>query len=516
VADRRNDARLPIVIVGAGLAGLWCALNLAPRRVIVLAGAAEAPSSSAWAQGGLAAALDPEDSPTQHAEDTIRAGAGLSDPLAARLLTAAAAAEVEHLAAAGVPFERDRHGRWALSREAAHGRARVARIGGDGAGAALIETLRRSAASAEHIDLRTGAWGAGLVLDAGGRCAGVLVAEEQGRRSSLHADAVVLATGGLGGLYAIRTVPGENLGQALAWSARAGATIRDAEFVQFHPTAMKVGRAPAPLATEALRGDGATLIDADGERFMIDVHPDAELAPRDIVARAVHGQDRAGGAWLDARCIGEAWPERYPTVFAACRAAGLDPRRDPIPVAPAAHYHMGGVATDLAGRTGVDGLRVIGEAACTGVHGANRLASNSLLEAVVMARLAAEDLRDGPASAARGPFEPLAARSLPTAALEDLRAAMQRDAGVERDGPGLTRLAGLLAEAGDRHGPADELLAARAVCEAALLREESRGAHLRSDFPEVAPAARPSRWRLPGARATATTEFPTAHPESQA
>ena len=225
----------PVVVVGAGLAGLWCALNLAPRRVVVLAGSGRGPSSSAWAQGGLAAALDTDDSPARHAEDTIRAGAGLTDPAVARALTAAAAAEGERLVAAGVPFERDTEGRWALSREAAHRHARVARIGGDRAGAALIETLDRRTRVAEHIELRTAAWGAGLLLDGHGRCAGVLVDDEAGRRDSLRATAVVLATGGLGGLYAIRTVPGANRGQALAWAARAGATIRDAEFVQFHP-----------------------------------------------------------------------------------------------------------------------------------------------------------------------------------------------------------------------------------------------------------------------------------------
>jgi len=493
---RRRNAR-PIVIIGAGLAGLWCALNLAPRRVILLAGAAQTPSSSAWAQGGLAAALDPDDSPAQHAGDTVAAGAGLSDPGTARALAEAAPGEVERLAAAGVPFERTADGHWALSREAAHGRARVARIDGDRAGAAMVEALLHRALAADHVELRYDAWGAGLLQAPNGRCAGVLVTDGQGHRSSLRAAGVVLAAGGLGGLYAVRTVPGGNRGQALAWAARTGATIRDAEFVQFHPTAMNIGRAPAPLATEALRGDGATLIDVRGHRFLLDLHPDAELAPRDIVARAVHRQHLAGGAWLDARCIGAAFPERYPTVFAACRAVGIDPREAPIPVAPAAHYHMGGVATDLAGRTGIDGLHVIGEAACTGVHGANRLASNSLLEAAVMARLAAELLVGEASLEAGGALEPQSARALPDDALETLRQAMQTHAGVERDATGLGRLAEQLDALTDRHGPADALLAARVVCEAALARTETRGAHVRSDCFGTTAEARHSEWRLP-------------------
>lgn len=455
-----------------------------------------ASSSSAWAQGGLAAALGPDDSPEQHAHDTMRAGAGLVDPTRARALADAAAEEVERLAATGVAFEREADGGWSLSREAAHRHARVARIGGDRSGAAILDTLRERLGAARHVELRRGWSGAGLLTDANGRCAGLVVESPAGRRASLRASAVILATGGIGGLYAVSTNPAASQGQALAWAARVGARIRNAEFVQFHPTAMDFGTAPAPLATEVLRGEGARLVDRDGRRFMQELHPDAELAPRDVVARAVHRQRMAGGAWLDARCIGENFPARFPTVFEACRSAGLDPRHAPIPVAPAAHYHMGGVVADLDGRTDVAGLWVIGEAACTGVHGANRLASNSLLEAAVTARRTAELLRDQPASARLGRVEPHVGRALDAAGLAELRESMQAGAGVERSDLGLATLGETIDRLEARFGPTDALLTARMVADCARLRTESRGAHARIDAPDRSDPPYHSDWRL--------------------
>lgn len=474
----------PIIVVGSGIAGLWTALNAAPQPVLVLtAGAFGRQSASAWAQGGIAAALGEDDDPALHAADTVAAGAGTADPAVARELAERSVAQVEALERLGVPFERHADGRWALSREAAHGRCRVARIGGDRAGAAIVDVLVRAVASADHIRVLEHAPVSGLLSDAGGGCAGVAVETRSGSREVLAARATVLATGGLGGLYALTTNPAGNHGQALAWADRLGARIRDAEFVQFHPTAIDVGRHPAPLATEALRGEGAVLVDRDGQRFMPALHPDAELAPRDVVARAVHRQVQSGrGAYLDARqAVGVSFPQRFDVVFRACMAAGIDPRREPIPVAPAAHYHMGGISAGLDGCTDIDGLFAVGEVACTGVHGANRLASNSLAEALVMGGLAGDALKQVERrmhdfEKAASPPPRLSPRSLAM-----LRRAMSNHAGVERDARGLRELLDTLAALESLEGAADALAAARLVATAALQRRESRGAHYRSD-----------------------------------
>jgi len=344
--------------------------------------------------------------------------------------------------------------------------------------------------AASHIEVREGWRAETLLRDAEGGCAGVLARAADGTLHPIEAADTVLATGSLGGLYAVTTTPWTSQGQALAMAAEAGAVIRDPEFVQFHPTAIDIGRDPAPLATEALRGEGATLIDAKGRRFMKAVHADAELAPRDVVARAVHRQIKRGeGAFLDARAaVGEAFPERFPAVFAACMGAGVDPRRAAIPVAPAAHYHMGGIATDLNGFTGVPGLWAVGECACTGVHGANRLASNSLLDGLVFGRRAALALRE----AAPRPLKPLETSAppvLPVPALQRLRQALALEAGVERDGAGLARLMSLIDRLESRYGSAPALIAARFVAAGAILRTESRGGHFRSDFPTRAERA---------------------------
>jgi L-aspartate oxidase len=332
-----------------------------------------------------------------------------------------------------------------------------------------------------------------LLTDPGGRVRGVLAEDAAGRLAEIIAPATVLATGGLGGLYAVTTTPREVRGEGVALAALAGAAIADAEFVQFHPTAMDLGRDPAPLATEAIRGEGAKLVNADGTPFMAGYHAAAELAPRDVVARAIAAEQRAGrGAFLDARgAIGEAFPHEFPAVFAAAMAAGLDPRRAPIPVAPAVHYHMGGIETDLAGRTSLAGLYAAGECAATGAHGANRLASNSLLEAAVFGA------RAGRAAAAATdpgttplPGEP--APDMADADLQTLREAMSRYAGVVRDGAGLERLLSIIG-ALEAHGRALPLVAARLVAKAALARRESRGAHFRADYPQL---GRPVRSRV--------------------
>ncbi len=467
-----------VLIVGAGLAGLFLALKLAPRRVTVLS---QAPlgqaSSSAWAQGGLAAALAPSDDPALHAEDTIKAGAGLVDPVVARLIADDGPARVMDLIALGVPFDRTPDGHLAQSLEAAHSRPRVVRVSGDLAGKAIMDALIGAAHVAEHIEIVETARACALLHDDRGRVGGVLC--EGGAR--FEAAETVLATGGAGGLYAVTTNPPEAIGAGMAMAARAGALIADPEFVQFHPTAIDVGRDPAPLATEALRGEGAHLVNAQGLAFVSD------LAPRDVVARAIHGERAVGhGAFLDARAaVGDRFPEHFPTVFAACAAAGIDPRVQLIPVAPAAHYHMGGIAIDLWGRTTLEGLWAVGECTSSGAHGANRLASNSLLEAVVFAHRIADRLREDGGAGVTGVLKAEAPPVLPEPARTELRDLMQAHAGVVRDKKGLSHALDHVEHLIQQHGRANALIAARLIVGAALGREESRGGHYRSDFPDA-------------------------------
>ena len=473
-----------VLILGAGLAGLSAALACTPRKVLVLSPEPVTEGcSSAWAQGGIAAALSPDDDPARHAADTIAAGAGLVDAQMAELLTREGPAAVRRLAALGAPFDREADGAFVLSLEAAHSRPRVARVKGDQAGKAIMQSAAGAAQAAAHIELRQ-ARALALLQDATGRVRGALV-EQGGQQVEILAAAVILATGGLGGLYAVTTVPPAVRGEGLALAALAGARIADPEFVQFHPTAMALDIDPVPLASEALRGEGATLIDATGAPFMARYHAQGDLAPRDVVARAIHRQIASGdGAFLDARqAIGERFPEEFPAVFAACQAAGLDPRVQPIPVAPAAHYHMGGVMTDKDGRTSLAGLYAVGECACTGAHGANRLASNSLLEAAVFGARAGMAAR-AEVDPGTAPLPAQASPELPAPAFQALRKAMSRDAGVVRDREGLSRLIAEIDALEAAAGRAPALTAARLVAVAALRREESRGAHFRLDFPD--------------------------------
>jgi L-aspartate oxidase len=366
----------------------------------------------------------------------------------------------------------------------------VARVKGDQAGKAVMQAVAAAALAAAHVEVREGVRARALLQDGEGRVRGVL-AEHAGGLIEITAPAVILATGGLGGLYAVTTNPPSAIGSGLALAAAVGARIADPEFVQFHPTAIDIGRDPAPLATEALRGEGARLIDAQGRPFMAAYHAEAELAPRDIVARAIHRQLALGaGAFLDAReAVGAEFPETFPTVFAACMAAGLDPRTQPIPVAPAAHYHMGGIASDAHGASSLEGLFVAGECACTGVHGANRLASNSLVEAAIFGRRAGAAARERiTLSAPIEASEPLP--DLPDADLQQLRAAMSRDAGVMRERAGLRRLLDEISVMKAKAGPCPPLIAANLIAAAAVARNESRGAHYRSDFPVMASPAR--------------------------
>ena len=480
-----------VLIVGAGLAGLFLALNLAPRPVRVISPAPLGQAaSSAWAQGGLAAALAPTDSAGAHAKDTVAAGAGLVDPVIARLIAEDGPARVQDLVRLGVPFDRTPEGALALSLEAAHSHPRVARVAGDLAGKAIMEALVGAVEASDHIEVISGVK-AVAIIDTPRGCGGIIAEDRTGRLSPIVARETILCTGGTGGLYRVTTNPKSARGDALAMALCLGATLADLEFVQFHPTAIDIGRDPAPLATEALRGEGARLVNDDGTPFMARYHPDGELAPRDEVARAIH-TERASGrpACLDTReAVGEAFPEHFPTVFAACQSAGIDPRTDLIPVAPAAHYHMGGIVTDLWGATSVPGLSACGECASTGAHGANRLASNSLLEACVFAERIAQRLREGALAKSGGEGAAQTFPELPESALSQLRADMAEHCGVVREAEGLQLLGARIAKTAAKHGWSRELVTAKWMCASALAREESRGGHFRSDHQETATLA---------------------------
>jgi len=506
-----------VVIIGGGLAGLFTALKLAPLRVTIIAGGPLGTSeASALAQGGIAAAVGTSDTTEAHAADTIRAGDGLVDEKMAHLLASEAPARILDLLGYGVPFDKDTRGALKLSREAAHSARRVVKVEGDMAGAVIMEALIKKAREAAHIRILEDVWAQELVVS-GRRVTGVVIqpktADWTAQTQVIHGAAIVLATGGAGGLYALTTNPRGAIGSGIAMAAEAGAMISDAEFVQFHPTAIVSEHDPAPLATEALRGEGAVLINGAGERFMKPVHEAAELAPRDIVARAVFAENAAGhGAFLDCReAIGDRFEREFPRVYGLCREAGIDPVHEPIPVAPAAHYHMGGVLTDANGRTSLDGLWACGEVAATGVHGANRLASNSLLEAVVFGARIADDLKLLIPSSVI-----YTEQTLPSPApdkyenaskdIMTLRKAMSAHVGVVRDEAGL-RLALEVITRIERRAQSPWL---KAMCTTALLitsaawqRRESRGGHYRKDYPQTDTVARRGLLTLDRARRVA-------------
>jgi L-aspartate oxidase len=494
------QADADLVVVGSGVAGLTAALDAAAlglRVVVVTKDAADA-GSTRWAQGGVAVVLGdvPGDSVAAHVSDTLAAGAGLADAAAVAEIIADGPAAVARLRDRGAVFDPGADGRLARTREGGHSAFRVVHAGGDATGAEVERALVAAAAD-RRLPLLTGHVAVDALRDERGAVAGLAVLDDEGRPGVLRAPAVLLASGGYGQLYASTTNPGTATGDGIALALRAGAAAADLEFVQFHPTVLYTGPTVGrrPLVTEAVRGEGAVLLDRAGRRFMSGVHPLADLAPRDVVAATITRTLAATGSecvYLDATGIA-GFARRFPTVAAACRDAGIDAQHEPIPVTPAAHYACGGIVTDLHGRTGVPGLYAAGEVARTGLHGANRLASNSLLEGLVMgARAAAavaaarRGIRDTTVPVVPGP------PALPVSPRPVVQRAMSAAAGIGRDAAGLAAASDVV-EAATRTGvPADRAgvedaaltLLAQAVLAAAGTRTESRGCHVRTDFPE--------------------------------
>ncbi|MFE9304494.1 L-aspartate oxidase [Streptomyces sp. NPDC006856] len=543
-----------VVVVGSGVAGLTAALRCAAAGLdtVVVTKARLDDGSTRWAQGGIAAALGEGDTPEQHLDDTLVAGAGLCDEEAVRTLVTEGPDAVRRLITTGAHFDTTDSGDIALTREGGHHRRRIAHAGGDATGAeisrALVEAVREAA-----LHTIENALVLDLLTDAEGRTAGVsLHVMGEGQHDgvgAVRAPSVVLATGGMGQVFSATTNPSVSTGDGVALALRAGAEVSDLEFVQFHPTVLFLGadsEGQQPLVSEAVRGEGAHLVDADGVRFMLGQHELAELAPRDIVAKGITRRMHEKGVehmYLDARHFGAAmWEQRFPTILAACRVHGIDPVTEPIPVAPAAHYASGGVRTDLRGRTTVPGLYACGEVACTGVHGANRLASNSLLEGLVFAERIAADIaevrppRTPPAEASRDADDltPLLAPEARTA----IQRTMTRGAGVLRSAGSLATAAGELG-ALHREAAADAeadgakavvpgvdaweatnlLLVSRVLVAAAREREETRGCHWREDRPDRDDAhgrrhlvVRIGPDRTPVVNRTQTAAFPPVRP----
>jgi L-aspartate oxidase len=501
-----------VVVVGSGIAGLTTALHISREsalRVLLVTKDLIAAGSTRWAQGGIAAALSAEDSPDEHFRDTIVAGAGICDAAAVRVLVREGPAAVRELAQIGARFDRGRDGAISLTREGGHHRDRIAHAGGDATGAEIERALVTRVLDATGIEVLEHALVLDLLRDVSGAVAGLtLHVMGEGQRDgvgAVRARAVVLATGGIGQVFASTTNPSVSTGDGVAAALRAGALVRDLEFVQFHPTVAYLGphsRGQQPLVSEAVRGEGAFIVDHDGVRFMLGQHELADLAPRDVVAKAIVRRMTETGVehmWLDARHFGsEKWRVRFPTIHATLLSLGIDPVHELIPIVAASHYASGGVRTDLHGESSVPGLFVCGESACTGVHGANRLASNSLLEGLVFGRrIATAVVRRLSADRSVRELDVAAVPEgglLSAAARPALQQLMSRHAGVLRDLKGLDEAGRGLGELAE-HEPGlpdtdsweatNLLTVAAALIGSARLREETRGSHWREDFPDA-------------------------------
>jgi len=488
-----------IVIIGAGLAGLFTALQLAPLPTIVVAAKAlGGGASSLWAQGGIAAAVGQGDTPQAHAQDTILAGAGLVNEAIAHAVAQDAPERIRDLLAYGVPFDKDLAGKLDLGLEAAHSANRIVHVQGDRAGAAIMDALITAVNQTPSIQVLEQIEVHKLEAKDGQITACYLWSSQAkgfGSGQRLQTSHIVLATGGVGHLYSKTTNPEMSRGEGLAMAARIGAAIRDPEFVQFHPTALDSPKDPAPLVTEALRGKGAKLVDKQGKRFMPPIHEKGELAPRDIVARAGFNQTKKEGAFLDCTHLPDL-AMRFPTVFETCTSIGIDPTKQPIPVAPAAHFHMGGIQTDETGQSTIKGLWACGEVASSGLHGANRLASNSLLEAVVFAKRIAKTIKtqhEAPTNLDQQDLTNLAFPTIEPLNLRDdvtsLRHLMADHVGVERNEDGLkhalTKIEQLTGNLNQSERYKNMLITAKFITYAALKRNESRGSHYRTDAPST-------------------------------
>lgn len=502
--DTGNTPYTPFLVVGSGIAGLYTALKLAETgEVTLVTKETLVESTTAYAQGGIAAALNPGDSPNLHFDDTIKAGAGLCLSKAVRILVQEGMERVKELLDLGVPFDR-RDGEPAFTREAAHSRRRILHADGDATGREISRVLMELVTRNPRIKVEEKVFAAALLTGSAG-CRGIFTVRKNGAPQALLAGATILATGGCGQIYSATTNPAVATGDGMAMAYRAGAPLADMEFMQFHPTVLYFPPAPRFLISESVRGEGGILLSKEGTRFMPDYHPQAELAPRDIVARAVHHELQKSGSecvYLDLSAIAPSRiKNRFPNIYETCRDFGLDITKDPVPVTPAAHYMMGGVFTDFHGRTGVPHLFSCGEAANPGVHGANRLASNSLLEGLVFGHRIYRYLQKHPPA----PFSQhrlhavLVGETDPSCSRKEhqvLQNLMHTEMGIIRTGQGLAHAGRVLSPASILSAPVFDRgylelqnmrLVARLMIRGALLRTESRGSHYRSDYPQTDP-----------------------------
>ncbi len=492
--------RTRFLVIGSGVAGLHTAWRAsAEGEVMILTKRSLFDSATAYAQGGIAAALGAGDSPELHRKDTLAAGAALCDAAAVEVLVEEGPARVRELHTAGADFDLEPGGAFKLGKEAAHSRRRIVHAGGDQTGAEVARTLIERVRESERIDVLEKTRVLDLIVT-DGVCHGIR-ATRAGEPIEIIADATVLATGGCGQVYRYTTNPAVATGDGYAIAQRGGARLADMEFVQFHPTALETPENPLALISEAVRGEGAILVNGAGVRFMTRKHRLAELAPRDIVAREIFRERQRGNAvYIDARKLGKGFARRFPGIFAICRARGIDPLNDLIPVIPAAHYMMGGIVTDLAGRSSLRRLYACGEVSRTGVHGANRLASNSLLEGLVFAERVARDMIGLPkvkSAPRKKSWEApvLEDRGAAQVAADDVRRVMWDHAGIDRTAKGLRKGIEMLADIGQRLpvGATEEanlVSTGLLIAEGALMRKESRGGHFRSDFPRAV-----KKWR---------------------